>query len=295
MKNQEASGKIQLVVGIHPRSYRITEPRLNKPVCIVKLSQGIETGSMLLQDIDDVLIRGNRLTYFTPNNIAILLSVSNKSLELARNINQSRLDPSKAELNFQNTNEDKRSFLDAKSKDVCDYIEAVMTSIIFGYTAVETFSNLSIPTNYIYQGKITKRNVKEPVSKDKIERWFTLKEKVLHILPSIYKTTPPNKQKFWTHFVNLEKYRHNIIHQKTITSTDFYKYYFRSDIFNICTSAEEVIGFFYDYVGKDNKTNPLWPWLNNRKTYYPISYDFDASKFEVIGNIYEGYRLKPKS
>ena len=294
MKSRKSNSKLQLVVGIHPESYKLTDARLKKPVCFKQIDEDVETGSMLVQDIDQVKIENDRLIYFTPNNVAILLSVSNKSLTMARTIFYERFDPKKTKLDFQNIDEDKRAFLDTKSKDVCDYIEAIQTSIIFGYTAVETFANLSIPPDYVYQVKIKSKGTVELYDKDAIERWISLKDKVLQVLPDIYNTSLPDKKKSWSHFVKLEKYRHDIIHQKTINSTAFYKTYFQRDIFDICASAEQIIAFFYNQHAINNRTNPLWPWLINSENYFPISYEYDSSRVEVVGNIHEGYKRKSK-
>lgn len=290
MMNQKSNRKLQLVVSISPDSYKPKDIRLNKPLFFIRKNEGIITGSMLVQDIDDVKIRNDWLTYFSPNNVAILLSVSNKALVTAKTIFKERFDPQERDLDFQNIDEDKHGFLDAKSKDVCDYIEAVQTSIIFGYTAVEAFSNLSIPVDYEYQVKIKSRGTSELYDKNAIERWLSLKEKVMNILPAIYKTSKIEKTKSWNLFLKLEKYRHEIIHQKTISSTAFYKAYFKKDIFNICESAEQIIMFFYDQYESNNRTNPLWPWLSKRKNYFPVSQAFNSEYFEVIGNLYEGYK-----
>jgi hypothetical protein len=61
-------------------------------------------------------------------------------------------------------------------------------------------------------------------------------------------------------------------------------------IFDICESAERVIMFFYDQYESNNRTNPLWPWLSNRKNYFPVSQAFNSQNFEVVGNLYEGYK-----
>jgi hypothetical protein len=294
MKNRKSEEKIKLVVGIDPKSYRVTDTRLNKPLCSKQVADGVETGSMLVQDIDDVRIGNSRLTYFTPNNVAILLSVPNKSLAAARTIFKEKFDPTKSVLDFQEADKDKRAFLDTKSQGVCDYIEAIQVNIIFGYTAVEAFTNLSIPSDYVYQVEIKSRGTVELHDKDAIERWISLKDKILYILPDIYNTPRPDKKNFWGHFAKLEKYRNDITHQKTINSTAFYKAYFQRDIFDVCGSAEQIIRFFYNQHAMANRTNPLWPWLINSENHIPVSYDYDPSKVEVIGNLYEGYTRKPK-
>lgn len=292
MKKRESRSKISLVVGIEPQNYRVAEPRLNKPVCFKKIEGGTEVGSMLVQNLEEIIISGTRLTYFTPNNIAILLSISNKSLAKAKNIFSEKLDPQKVNLALQNAGINKVDFLNKKSSEVCDYIELIQTSITFAYTALETFANLSIPEDYIYEVKVKTKGTKELYDKEAIERWVTLRDKLLYVLPNVYGFKKPDKEKGWSYFIKLEKYRHDIIHQKSINSTEFYKTYFRRDIFDVCNSAEKIIRFFYKQDAEKNRTNPLWPWMINSENYFPVTYSFDSQNFEVIGNLYEGYKRR---
>jgi hypothetical protein len=75
------NSKEGLVVGLFPEQFNVSDPRLNKPVCHQQIEGGEITGSMLLQDLDTAIIDKNKkITYFCPNNIAILLSVNSKSL-----------------------------------------------------------------------------------------------------------------------------------------------------------------------------------------------------------------------
>jgi len=292
MKKRETRSKISLVVGIEPRNYKVAELRLNKPVCFKKIEGGTEAGSMLAQDLEEIIIRGTRLTYFTPNNIAILLSISNKSLAKAKNIFSEKLDPQQVNLALQNAGINKVAFLNKKSSEVCDYIESIQTSITFAYTALETFANLSIPEDYIYEVKVKTKGTNELYDKEAIERWITLRDKLLYVLPDVYGYKKPDKDKSWSYFIKLEKYRHDIIHQKSINSTEFYKAYFRRDIFDVCNSAEKIIRFYYKQDAEKNRTNPLWPWMINSENYFPVTYSFDSQNFEVIGNLYEGYKRR---
>lgn len=97
--------------------------------------------------------------------------------------------------------------------------------------------------------------------------------------------------KWLGHFLNLELYRNEIIHQKSISHTEFYKVYFKESIFSVCQSPVELITFFHDSHAEENKTNPLWPWLEGLET-LPINREYDSSKFEVVGNVYEGIKKK---
>jgi len=283
--------RMGLVVGLFPQQYQIGDPRLNKPVCHQEIQEGKITGSMLLQDLDTVSIgSGKEVTFFCPNNVAVLLSVSSRALDKAKEVYGKFFLAPDAEFRLEKVDEDKKTFLNRVSSAVCDYIEHVQTSIVFAYTALETFANLSIPEGYLYQTESKSKGVKETYDKNAIERWLSLKVKVQCILTEIYETKDVEHQKWWGHFSSLERYRNEIIHQKTIDSTSFYKEYFKASVFSACECPLPVIRFFYEAHAAKNRTNPVWPWLVNEKNYFPIDSQYDSQSFEVIGNVYEGIK-----
>jgi hypothetical protein len=289
MKNKNT--KTGLVVGLLPEKFQIADPRLNKPVCHRQLENGQITGSMLLQDLETASIEtGKEITYFCPNNIAVLLSVSSKSLTQAKALYPEFFLSPSTEFRLEKIEGDKKVFLNRVSTTVCDYIEHVQTAIVFAYTALETFANLSIPEEYTYQSENKSKGIIEVYNKEAIERWLSLKVKFQYILREIYRTEKLERQKWWAHFSNLERYRNDIIHQKTINSTSFYKEYFKKGVFQACESPMPIIKFFYETHAENNRTNPIWPWLVNEKNYFPINDQYDSKSFEVIGNVYEGIK-----
>ncbi len=264
---------------------------MNKPVCHRQIRNGEVTGSMLLQDLDTCPVDRNReITYFCPNNIAILLSVNSKSLQKAKALYCEFFQNPSIEFELKKIEGDKKTFLNTISSRVCDYIECIQTAIVFGYTALETFANLSIPDEYTYEARSSSKGIKETYDKKAIERWLSLKIKFQYVLKDVYQTKKPERQKWWGYFSDLEKYRNDIIHQKTINSTGLYKAYFKKTIFPICESPVSIIRFFYEAHAQNNRTNPIWPWLMNEKNYFPINTQYDSRRFEVIGNIHEGIK-----
>jgi hypothetical protein len=283
--------KTGLVVGLFPEQYRIADPRLNKPVCHQQIEEGNVTGSMLLQDLETASIDvGKEITYFCPNNVAVLLSVSSKALGKAKELHKKFFHSPDMEFRIEKIQEDKKAFLNRVSSVVCDYIEHVQTAVVFAYTALETFANLSIPEGYLYQTEKKSKGIRETYDKDAIERWLSLKVKVQYILTEIYAAEKAERQKWWGHFSNLERYRNDIIHQKTINSTSFYKEYFKATIFPACECSLPIVKFFYEAHAVNNRTNPIWPWLVNEKNCFPINTKYDSQSFEVIGNTYEGIK-----
>ena len=281
-----------MVFCINPEQYEIFDKRIVKPVCIKKIENNVEVGSMVFQEMDTVSFQKNPLTYFPPNNVGLLLSVSKREAERAKQLFAETLDPKRVDHSFVKTQADKKAFLIGKSKAVADYVEAIQVALVFAYTALEAFANLSIPDDYEYRSKPNNKGVVELSDKKAIERWLTLKDKLAIILPKVYQTGDIMKERFWSHFIHLENYRNDIIHQKSITSTEFYKTYFRSDIFSICDSAELVLKFFFEHHAKKNKANPLWPWLIQKEREFPLTTEYSAENFEVVGNLYEGLKKK---
>ncbi len=291
MAKKKNNGRLFLVVGINPHNLKLSDQRLMKPVCQQQFENGRLTGSMLVQEIDSVtLSKRRKATYFLPNNIALLLSTSRKALESAKAIYRGYLTSQNVEVNIEKLTGDRKVGMNEISSKVCDYLENIQTAIVFGYTALEVFVNLSIPDDYKYTTENSK-GITETYDKTAIERWLTLKVKIKNILVKIYDTPKLDNQTWWGHFTNLESYRNNIIHQKTINSTEFYKVYFKRSIFEICNSPEKVIQFFHNHHAKQDRTNPIWPWLRGAKG-LPINRSYDPQHFEVVGNMYEGIKKK---
>lgn len=277
-----------LVYCIQPEQYDIFDERISKPICIKSIENGVEKGSMVFQELDEVTFKNNSLTYFPPNNVGLLLSISKRHLKEAKELYAKEINPNTVNHSYVETTQAKKEFLKFKSKIVADYIEMIQICIVFGYTALEAFANLSITDNYEYKVQVKSKGITELYDKKAIERWVKLSDKVSKILPDIYETKKIETAKFWDYFIKLEKYRHDIIHQKSIEKTEFYKTYFNKDIFDICSCPELVLKYFYDAHVSKQRTNPLWPWLINRDKEFPLTTDFQSQNFEVIGNLYEG-------
>lgn len=258
-----------VILAFRPQDYEIFEYRLNKPLSL-KDPKDSSPVHFVLQPTDKIKVNAKHtLEYFIPNNIALLLSISDKALKRALDIYKNDINPDKPKNDISKiTKENKANFLKDKSKINCDYIEEIETAIVFSYTAVEAFANISIPENYTFQSQ-----EKEGIlyQKKAIERWTSLVEKVSKILPDIYKAHDIKSKRFWNNFKLLEDYRNSIIHQKTVDRVEFFKTYFKDNISDICKSGEQVMRYFYDAHTEKNKTNPLWPWLIGKEKDFPIT------------------------
>ncbi|HEY4537101.1 MAG TPA: hypothetical protein VIG45_01450, partial [Erysipelothrix sp.] len=116
-------------------------------------------------------------------------------------------------------------------------------AIIFSYTSIETFVNLSIPESYNYNSKKNKEGITEIYDKNGIERWLPLAVKLKNILVDIYNTPEIQKQSFWQDFLTLEKYRDQIIHQKSSDRTILYENYFQKDIYKNIKVSTKIVDF----------------------------------------------------
>ena len=175
-----------IVVSANPDKYEIGDSRLRKPILHKKISDKRVVGSALMQELDEIKIKNKAFLYFQPNNIALLLSIAQNSLERAQTFFKKNFKNKDEELNVEKHNGDKKKFLEKLSTNICDYIELIETSIVFSYTAIEAFSNISIPDDYKYEYKKNQKSKSEIYSKAEIERRISLKDKVSKILPKIY-------------------------------------------------------------------------------------------------------------
>jgi hypothetical protein len=290
-KNNTKKDTIGLAFSATPNDYNIFDLRSGKPTYYVDNIDDdgsvANSNGIVFHELDEIKFSAsNTMQYFSPNNVGILLSITNKTLIEAKEIYTTKIDPTRFNHTVQNVSSNKKEHIVAKSKDLYDFIEKIQSCLVFAYTSLEAFANLSIPESYRYEAKIESKGIIEVYDKVAIERWITLKQKLAVILVDIYDTEDLTNKSFWAHFIKLEQYRHDIIHQKSIDRVEFYKVYFNRDIFKVCTCAEEIINFFYIQHAKKNKSNPLWPWLVNSENAFPVK-KFDSKNFEVIGNLYE--------
>lgn len=259
------SGRTMVVVG-EATNYTYKDHRAMKPILVECPDHPKYSMNNSFQYADTVKVSKNKkLEYFVPNNISILLSNSQSALKLAKKMYYEEL-PKHIEIIDDKVTErlwDNCTF-------VSDYIEKIQTAIVFSYTALEAFANISIPDDYIYLSKMNSKGIKEQFDREAIERWLSLKDKLNLVLPGIYKSKQINKERIWSQFLFLENYRNQIIHQKAIESTSFYYDYFKPNIFKVLEVSEKIICFFHD--SNDIKSNDganvnlMWPWLNGAMT-----------------------------
>ncbi|MDQ3019777.1 MAG: hypothetical protein M3R36_04290 [Bacteroidota bacterium] len=144
-----------------------------------------------------------------PNFTALYLNISDKNFKIAEELYNERI------LNRLNEKNDYYELPFEDESVIYDFLEAVFSSIIFAFSAVECLINSLIP-NYIIIVKKKSENKFELESKGKIEKFFTLEEKVKKILPKVYDYGfNANKIKCWGNFKKLISHRNELIHFKS--------------------------------------------------------------------------------
>ncbi len=102
------------------------------------------------------------------------------------------------------------------------YLEASMSIVISLFTAIETFTNLVIPHDYVHN---TEDKNGDPVQRDKtyIERYYSLEDKIDILM--VLKSKPDlKKQPSWMTFKELKNIRDNVIHLKSSGKTYIEQY-----------------------------------------------------------------------
>lgn len=267
------------------KDYIPFDNRTLKPTIFPNKKDEINTNGLVLQRVDIIEDKNFSIRYFTPNNVAILRYQCEKNLKEYENILKENVLKNYLGEKYKNinTNEEKMIWTSSMVYEMICYAQA---SIIFAYTTIEAFANLSIPNDYIYEC-YNNKGIKESYDKKGIERWMSLSLKIKDILPKIYGTPKIQNEKFWNRFLKLEELRNNIIHQKTITANDYYKDYFKTETIDVIKVFQQIIGFFNDNK-KENQGMALliWPWIVEEKgiAIPIINSVFEPSQMSIIRN-----------
>jgi hypothetical protein len=199
---------------------------------------------ILLKTVDEAKLNKREISYNSPNNIALSLNIAITHSRTAKQYYENVL--------FEAANCSSQETICPRINhpEIFDYFERLQISVIFAFTAVETFANIAVPDNYTYE-RITNKGIKELLTKENIERWCSTTEKLEKILPNIFSMDSPKKAKFWTSFKQLEELRNDIVHPKCKAKTeniptDYLKRFFDPSIFDIIDAARLVLNYFCD-------------------------------------------------
>lgn len=240
MKKQEPTEETSPAAPVADKILKVPDVRVLRPIIFhdKKTSRGV-----IVQPSEFFKIDGTKLSFYTPNNITLFVSIANRELLAAKKIYETLIAPSLKE---------KRKDLNIKGRNLkrlFNYLEHIQSSIIAIYTAIESLANVAIPHDH----KIEKKNQKgvtEIWGKEAIERWYKTSDKIAEIIPQVLKIESPKKLKVWPGFCELEDIRNDIIHQKTIVKkpqdvdSEFLRRLLHPKIFKTVGSGFAMIGYF---------------------------------------------------
>ena len=149
----------------------------------------------------------------------------------------------------------------ASDDKVFNFIEKRMASIVFAYSALESFANENIPDNYIFQKQRDDDKCVEKYHKKQIERFLNLDLKLSEILPNIMNVTNPKGTNVWNRYKNLQQIRDSIIHMKSKDrkssgpeEESIWNNLLEKSNPNFAFEAKEIIGYYLP----DETKQPRW-------------------------------------
>lgn len=243
----------------NPNKYKVFDTRATKSRSFYEnsplgtyLNDGVFHRTELIE-INDGKIQ-NEVSVIAPNSIGIFLTLADNNIKDGKEIFNSKL---KFLENITSSHMDE---IELQSKLIYDYIDKIQSAIIFGYTALESFINTSIPHDFTYKGYNPTRKEYQIYNKHEIERFIKMKVKVNVIMPKIFSVPKLNEQMQET-FLEFKSLRDNLIHLKSNEQNEFYKNYFNYDIFEKLDISKKIIIYFINNRKGKNVTNKSWPWI----------------------------------
>jgi len=102
------------------------------------------------------------------------------------------------------------------SARVYDYLECIMTSVLFAFSSLEAFANEEIPEDLIHEAQRRQSGIHVAYQKHSVERYVSLDEKLSIILPKAKGKPSPKGLNVWTEFVILRRLRDRLVHLKSL-------------------------------------------------------------------------------
>ncbi|MBI5753668.1 hypothetical protein HZA40_00810 [Candidatus Peregrinibacteria bacterium] len=163
-------------------------------------------GSPVIQ-MGQVHFDGNVLGFGLPNTTALYLNLSHKFFLESQVYVQS---------DFYKKNNPKEPMIYAKSDlEIFDYLEKRIASIVFAFTALESFVNQRVPDDFVYEVERKDKKCVEKYNKIQIEKFLNLDVKLGEVLPLVMKILSPRGKTAWNGYTKLKKIRDRLIHIKT--------------------------------------------------------------------------------
>lgn len=198
------------------------------------------------------------LTFGLPNSTAMFIDISYVLwVESEAASKQENFVKSKSKYDKPNT------FYPVSNEYLFDLLQKRMGSIVFAYTALESFANENIPDDYIYIRDRDDAKCTEKYSKDQIEKFLSLDIKLGNILPPIMNVNSPKGKDLWNKFKLIKDLRDRIIHLKTkdrksATSEErtIWNDLISKEYPNFAITAKDIINYYLTKIPIKNK--PRW-------------------------------------
>ncbi|WP_201526423.1 MULTISPECIES: hypothetical protein [Psychrobacter] len=260
MKNKNE--KMFLLSKFDVNSIELLDMRFLPPKILVP--DDIEDYKFLSRSIEEVDIKKNRVKFLTPSMVALQINIANEALREVKALNN-RIQSlySEQDLSSESTGES----LIGHTLEIYSFIEHAQKAIIFSFTALETFINLSIPHDFIWEKRTTRKT--EVYNKEQVERYVSWKEKINLVVTDIYKVPQIKQMDFWSDLIELLDVRNRLIHIKSSDDTEVLTDLLNKNIFKICFSSQEYINYISEnVVENDNvKANDIekFPIISSKR------------------------------
>lgn len=211
MKNNNE--KIALVSEFKEESFKLLDIRFLPPKILVP--SDLDNYKFISRDVEEVNIENSKIQFLTPSMVALQINIANESIRKVKKLkDRIKIIPSEQEKDDRELGEK----MIGHTLEVYKFIEQAQKSIIFSFTALETFVNLSIPKDFIWEKTTTRK--KEIYNKEQIERYIPWKEKINLVITDIYKLPEIKQTMFWSSLMELLEIRNRLIHIKSSDDTE---------------------------------------------------------------------------
>ena len=189
---------------------------------------------LTLNEIESFNLGNWKIRFIAPNITALFLEKAEKEKRLALHIYNKIIKP-KTSANITN------KLTEKECTEFYDYFEHIQTSVIMMFSAVESLVNVLIPENFIYMKKQKCKEEFQSLDKQKIQRYCSIEDKLVKILPEALNIESPNQFRCWKNFKLLKKFRDDIIHTKDENTKLLIDKSIDFKIFNKIDSARQLI------------------------------------------------------
>lgn len=150
-------------------------------------------------------VEGKDVVFSVPSHAALCLNISNQAFKKLQAISMDDI--------FKDTSYGRS--VEEGLPLLFDFFEFSLQNIVFAYTALEAFSNQTIPDDFVFIKPRQDKRCDEAYNKDQIERHLSLDIKLSEVLPRVTGTNFDKGTSLWNEYTSLKDIRDRIIHVKS--------------------------------------------------------------------------------